>query len=43
MTAEPCYLIDQSYGYADIPDGWTPVQANDEDYPGDWAIRWVAP
>lgn len=21
------YLLDQTYGYADLPDGWTPVQA----------------
>lgn len=33
---EPCptcggrqYLLDQTYGEADIPDGWTPVQACD--------------
>lgn len=26
----PKYLIGQSYGNAEIPAGWTPVQANDE-------------
>ncbi len=30
----PGVLVDQTYGYADIPDGWVPVQADDSSQEG---------
>lgn len=31
FDAKTGYLLHQEYGFADIPDGWTPVQRDDED------------